>query len=147
MPHITIDDLAINPNSKSRIFQHKNYQQIKKSTTTCIRISLALVLLLSCKSEPKKQPQQRQILQNQTHRKYDDDELKVKDQHVNTIDSTKTTKADSYHKKDTMNFAYPMLIPIEFSIKIQQPKNTSGQRKGKVIYTSKSKTQNQWKQY
>ncbi|MGO4906455.1 hypothetical protein [Flavobacterium sp. W20_MBD1_R3] len=147
MPHITIDDLAINPNSKSRIFKHKKYLRIKKSITACIRILLALVLLLSCKSEPKKQSQQRQILQNHTHRKYDDDELEVKIHTLKTKVYKKTTNVDSLFKKENMYFAYPMQIPIEFSSKIQQPKNSSGQRKGKIIYTSKSKTQNQWKQY
>lgn len=145
MSHITLNDLVITTNRKIRIYEKEKYQPLKNLIINCILLPLASTLLISCKSEPKKQPEQQQTIQNQINRKYDDNEFKLKKQIKKTLDQKTIIQADSLNKSDKLYSASPILISNGTTINKKQTKSSSGQRKGKVIYSSKSKKQNQWK--
>lgn len=145
MLQFTITNLVFARYSEGRILTKDNYREFKNQIKKPIFFILSFCILTSCKSEPKKQPQHRQILHNQTYIKYDDDVLVVPKQTDTAIDKKTNTQTDSLKRKKQIPLANPIQSPIGIAIPQEKLKTSSRQRKGKVIYTSERKKKNQWK--
>jgi hypothetical protein len=142
MSTITINDLILTLNSDRKICKKEKYQPLKKNKTACNLLLLILILLTSCKSEPKKKLEPREIIQNQAPHNFDGEELEVKKQTKKTLDQKTNTEADSLTKSNSVYRANPTQIPIGISINKKQHKSSSGQRKGKIIFNSTNKKPN-----
>lgn len=145
MLHLTIADLVFTRYSDRRILTKDNYKEFKNQIKNPTFFLLLFCILTSCKSEPKKQHQHRQILHDQTHLKYDERLLVVPQQTDIAIDQETNAETDSLKRMTKIPLANPIQNPIGIAIPQKKLKSSSRQRKGKIIYTSERKKKNQWK--